>query len=451
MKLMKIGLILLLCLSSTLLIFPSNSSANIGFIITRMLPNKLILSKAGQAGLISATVGAGIYVGSNTEGITEGIADFGSNINTFWDSLSQSTKDKFIALEEQMMIATGDTEFTLDADVLAAINAFMAKSVIFDYANVTPVIPVSYITSGPISGSIHSAQHVDAYKVATGVWAGNEYAFIPIHVEYEGIFFSKVMYTWAKKLQNGTYEALNEVTVSPIQLGGFTIDATSSLPYLRVYYLDPLFGNPLQIWARVPTPISAGELDFHVKATITQAIATYMQYANVLSQGALAPAGWADALPAPQTGELTEGKKIAIPQGLVTVGQAANTTELTITAADAQVIADSIGAVSQPGTYDPPAGSIDWTPLLTLGNLFTTKFPFSIPWDVKRQLDVFNVQPQAPFFNINTGFSVGGVFQPIKFTIDLSSFDMVATFIRWIMTIAFDLAIILSIRRLMPE
>nr|WP_192962727.1 hypothetical protein [Paenibacillus popilliae] len=95
---------------------------------------------------------------------------------------------------------------------------------------------------------------------------------------------------------------------------------------------------------------------------------------------------------------------------------------------------------------------INWEPLRLAGDALTRKFPFSVPWDVKRQLDVFDVVPQAPRFEVNEPlFNLSGHTIPLQMTIDLSHFDLVASITRWFLVIAFDIGVILSMRRFMPE
>jgi hypothetical protein len=95
---------------------------------------------------------------------------------------------------------------------------------------------------------------------------------------------------------------------------------------------------------------------------------------------------------------------------------------------------------------------INWEPLRLAAGALTRKFPFSLPWDLKRQLDVFDVAPQAPKFVVDKTLMVlAGHTIPLKMTIDLSHFDLVAAITRWFLVIAFDVGVILSMRRFMPE
>lgn len=105
------------------------------------------------------------------------------------------------------------------------------------------------------------------------------------------------------------------------------------------------------------------------------------------------------------------------------------------------------------GDFAAPSVALDFSPLMMSGQLLTTKFPFSIPFDFVKQLKVFAVAPEAPKFeiDINNFFSVDGKQQSMNWTLDLTQFDKMAGMIRWFLLIAFDIAVILAIRRLMPE
>ncbi|HEC1276104.1 TPA: hypothetical protein RY089_001817, partial [Campylobacter jejuni] len=100
---------------------------------------------------------------------------------------------------------------------------------------------------------------------------------------------------------------------------------------------------------------------------------------------------------------------------------------------------------------EPKPGELDFRPLLMAGEKFTKKFPFSIPWDLARQLSVFDVTPKAPKITIDYSFSIGGKTMHPNWSLSLEWLDPLAAWIRWILTIAVDIAFILLLRRLMPE
>ena len=105
------------------------------------------------------------------------------------------------------------------------------------------------------------------------------------------------------------------------------------------------------------------------------------------------------------------------------------------------------------GTADllvPSTATLNFQPLVNVFGDVTTKFPFSIPWDLKKQLSVFNIQPETPKIDIDFSkfpYAKAGT----KLTIDLSFMNPLAAAARWALTIAIDIAFILMLRRLLPE
>jgi len=94
---------------------------------------------------------------------------------------------------------------------------------------------------------------------------------------------------------------------------------------------------------------------------------------------------------------------------------------------------------------------IKWNKLAMAGEIFTTKFPFSIPWDIAKQLSVFDVAPKPPIIPVNLNVPLFNNRMNMNFVIDMTILDGVAVVARWFMVIAFDVGIIMSMRRLMPE
>jgi len=107
------------------------------------------------------------------------------------------------------------------------------------------------------------------------------------------------------------------------------------------------------------------------------------------------------------------------------------------------------------GVPTTPTKKLNLVPLQMSGTTLTEKFPFSIPWDLVRQISVFNVEPEAPEFKIDIQdyltFPSLNISIPFKMNINLEFLDPVAAIARWGTVIAFDIALILMLRRLLPE
>lgn len=100
---------------------------------------------------------------------------------------------------------------------------------------------------------------------------------------------------------------------------------------------------------------------------------------------------------------------------------------------------------------DTPTDGLNFGPLRIAGDLFTTKFPFSIPWDIQRQFNVFNVNPKPPVLHVDKSIPIFNTSMKLKFDIDFTIMEPAAVVVRWFMIIAFDLGMILAMRKFMPE
>lgn len=96
-----------------------------------------------------------------------------------------------------------------------------------------------------------------------------------------------------------------------------------------------------------------------------------------------------------------------------------------------------------------PTSEINLEPLKVAGYLFTTRFPFSLPWDAYKQLSVFDIAPHAPVLKVDETIPVFGTTMKMKFDIDFTIFEKVAVVSRWFLILGFDLGLVLAIRKLL--
>lgn len=88
---------------------------------------------------------------------------------------------------------------------------------------------------------------------------------------------------------------------------------------------------------------------------------------------------------------------------------------------------------------------INWEPLRVLGDTFTKKFPFSLPWDLLRGLESL----ESTAWDRKIVISISGQDYWPAMTIDLSMFDEIAGITRIVLLIVFDFGLIFTTRRLM--
>lgn len=133
----------------------------------------------------------------------------------------------------------------------------------------------------------------------------------------------------------------------------------------------------------------------------------------------------------------TDGKKkVAIPQSLSDFG------------ATVKTVADVIPA-SQTVPTDPPADTskINWEPLKVTGTLFTTKFPFSLPWDILRTFQALLIDdPKMPKWDIKWHDQI--LNRDFGFTIDLSNYDRIFKIARNFILVALNVGLIMATRKL---
>lgn len=121
------------------------------------------------------------------------------------------------------------------------------------------------------------------------------------------------------------------------------------------------------------------------------------------------------------------------------------------------VVSDSANVIPDTGNPSIPipdpdytlpdtSKSLDFTPLKIAGETLTTKFPFSVPFDLVDSIKALNVKPAAPKFTINFDkqYFVGGA----TIELDFSKFEKLAVIIRWGVMILFTMSLIMISRKI---
>lgn len=97
-------------------------------------------------------------------------------------------------------------------------------------------------------------------------------------------------------------------------------------------------------------------------------------------------------------------------------------------------------------TTPPKTGSV---PDLTIPELITKKFPFSIPWDLYNSVSNLSTTAKAPVFDIPFTATAVGVNTTIH--IDMAKFDPVATLARWGLSLLFLIGLIILTNRMIKH
>ena len=133
----------------------------------------------------------------------------------------------------------------------------------------------------------------------------------------------------------------------------------------------------------------------------------------------------------------------AIPADLTAIGVDSIVNADAQTLTDAQAVAMSV-ALPIPLPYFPDA----WSRFrgLTLPEMITTKFPFSIPWDLVNAVKLLNASPEVPVFIIPFELERFGIYESI--TIDLSQFEYLAKIARFFFLLIFMFAMVFVTKKL---
>lgn len=174
---------------------------------------------------------------------------------------------------------------------------------------------------------------------------------------------------------------------------------------------------------------------------------------DAIGVGLAAGTGWAISNLLNKTGqdilEETPTHTIPLDQPIGTDGTSTDSTILKrLTGIVAATLASILAAVEAiPEAFSEPEtiNQINLEPLELAGSAFTTRFPFSLPWDLKRQFDGFNVSEWDREFDLDLSAMPGGTIT----TIDFTTFDNVADAARKFELIMFDIGLILLTRRLL--
>ena len=104
---------------------------------------------------------------------------------------------------------------------------------------------------------------------------------------------------------------------------------------------------------------------------------------------------------------------------------------------------------------DPPAGEItdvDDLGLPALGQALTSRFPFSIPWDFFRAVQLLAAPAKAPYFEVDfmepLADDVGGWQGDTTVVLDFSEYAIIGQISRWTSTIGFCLMLAGATKRL---
>lgn len=115
-------------------------------------------------------------------------------------------------------------------------------------------------------------------------------------------------------------------------------------------------------------------------------------------------------------------------------------------------IVDTADVPVEPEEPDPPVVPVVPSGLDKLGAALTSRFPFSIPWDVYKGVTLLAAPPKAPYFEVDfmapIADRVGGWKGSTKIVLDFSEYEIIGQVCRWTSTIGFCLMLATGTKRL---
>lgn len=107
---------------------------------------------------------------------------------------------------------------------------------------------------------------------------------------------------------------------------------------------------------------------------------------------------------------------------------------------------------AEEGTKPGEITDVDGLGLPALGLALTTRFPFSIPWDVVRGIKLVAAPPEAPYWKVDfmapISGRVGGWRGDTSIEIDMGKYPLIGQLCRWTSTIGFCLLLASGTKRL---
>lgn len=146
----------------------------------------------------------------------------------------------------------------------------------------------------------------------------------------------------------------------------------------------------------------------------------------------------------------TDTKKAVIPVGGVltdvVTGAKVGTADVPLVDVPVTGVQEITGSVSitDTGTLAEPTSQVN-----KFKGMVTTKFPFSLPWDLLALFGAIVATPQVPEINVDKPFTLGGYSMPFKFNISFAFLDPWMPFFRGFQIIAFCYFLIMATRKLL--
>lgn len=400
----------------------------------RFLPVAFAVPGAGQALMVVAVIAAASYVAIKYEDeITEILHNATTLANGYYDSLTQSVKNKWESAANAFNFSATTTQtIVLDAEMASSVTDYVVERTLYtSLQGRQNFVPLINKTDYFASGSIPEQYVLDHYAFKAMI-NGIEQYFIPTWTVFSESRqdFDYMQYQWAYKQENGLYRAQTRVSTATGTFSGLILDKYST----KVRFDD--YGR-----LDVGVGYSEGGAGF-----IFENLSSILGKARVMAELKLGvttiPSTWVDVI-SPKPDAFPNIGEIKVPPGVIT----GTTSAPVITFTQAAITEAVVGTwpdvtnppVNPPGGRPLDPGQVPKPPL----NFVTTKFPFSLPWDVYHLISLIAADPITPKIEVDK--DLNGM--PFKFNINLSFLDPYIIWFRTFILLGFGFYLISNTSR----
>ncbi|WP_323480923.1 hypothetical protein [Acinetobacter baumannii] len=362
---------------------------------------------------------------------------FRAGAQSVWNGLSESAKDAWAATEAGVVAGATTVSLTA-AQWMDSIKAGLASW--GTTRSVVPAIPLpsdSFNVDG--SGYLGWVENdfMVRYAILNFEMNGEKFALMPTHIAKN----SGLTYGWYHYRE----------TIGKWQHGNVPAAASAFIPITFNINVGHGYNNELRYISISGNMVRS--LTYHApdwgealkRVLDVNAVIHGLLQSTYGGLSVSIPVGVADmAFPIPQDKDLTKPVAIPIPPGAITY-PGTGTADLALTPEMIKTIVAEMAdaATVPPGTPGTEPPGSEWPD--SLGQVITTRFPFSLPWDLYGVLALLAADPQTPVFAVDSAF----MGMDFRFSYSLDFLDPYMPWFRGIIVIGFCIFLIQITRNLL--
>lgn len=431
-RLLIIGLVLIITFNS---FFVPKADSFFQFVIGGVAVGEALFYTAA-----TLAAGYGLYEAYNSF-TTESISSkfFKQAIGKTWSNMSSTAKAGWASLEEGARGAAATV--TLGAEQWS--QAFVAGLMAFSTSRtIVPAIPLpgDLMNPGEVKYFTVTNDFHTSYGILDMSMNGVQFSLMPYVIQKP----SFIKYQWYSLQNDGTWMTNNVPSAA----------SAFAAPYMQI----TVTGNhDFQPYFKSFDPLRISGLSYGAPSWDDLLIKLFdglpLIHSYLLSvYGGLAvsvPATWPGVPAIPGTKDVTKPVPIPIPTGALTVPGSLTLNPADVTTSIKTMTGDmaipDTGIIDTIKDFFDLTKPIDWSPIRSVPQVATKAFPFSLPWDVGRAIDVLTVTGKRPEFEVTV--MVNG--QAVKREVPFGDFmDPFVPYIRSGIVFLFTFGLIFATRKL---